>query len=290
MPELPEVETVCRSLRHFVIDQTITGLQILHKKSFICDSKFTVINKTIKGIQRRGKFIILVLDDGNFVVTHLKMTGQLLYKGSSSTNDLAGGGHPASDTLEQLPGKHTRIIYDLRGRSGECSQLFFNDMRIFGWMKVVDKFGLAEMFAALGPDANDPTVDAEALYARLQRKRLPIKQTIMDNKLWTGVGNIYASEILFEVGVDPRTPSNKISLATWKKIIFVTRKILDAAVAAGGTTFDGRYVDALGRAGDFERALQVYGRAGENCRCCGTILENVKLGGRSSIYCPRCQK
>jgi formamidopyrimidine-DNA glycosylase len=170
------------------------------------------------------------------------------------------------------------------------NHLFFNDMRIFGWMKVVDEVGLQEILANLGPDANDPGLDAAALYAKLAGRRLPIKQVIMDNALWTGIGNIYASEILFAVKVDPRTPANKISWETWQEIVRASRKILDAAIAAGGTTFDGRYVDALGRVGEFESQLKVYGRAGQPCVRCGAILENVRLGGRSTVFCPHCQQ
>ncbi|MBQ6437812.1 hypothetical protein IJJ12_00325 [bacterium] len=260
MPELPEVETVVRSLRGLVQGQTITKVTILHPKSFPdVQRKNDILNKKIVKIARRAKLIIFDLDNDLHLLVHLKMTGQLLYKNKQA---LAGGGHPTSDILAQLPGKHTRVMFDLD--SG--GQLFFNDQRIFGWVRVVNETQLADILAAYGPDAND-WHGVDAFYQQLQRRSMPIKQVLLDNKVVAGIGNIYAAEICFAAGA-----------------------ILSAAIANGGTTFDGRYVDAYGNGGNFEKFLQVYGREGEACRRCGGTLSMVKLGGRSTVFCPVCQK
>ncbi|MDR0463208.1 MAG: bifunctional DNA-formamidopyrimidine glycosylase/DNA-(apurinic or apyrimidinic site) lyase [Pseudomonadales bacterium] len=288
MPELPEVETVRHSLEPFLIGQTIVSVDKLHQKSFLNPLKIDIIGKTIISVGRRGKYIILALDDKKtFILTHLKMTGQLLYK---DPQQLAGGGHPAADTLAQLPGKHTRIIYNLiQQKTKRHSQLLFNDMRIFGWMKVVNKELLDKEFSNLGPDANSKDITPEYLYDKFQRRRLPIKQVIMDNQVLTGIGNIYASEILFDVKISPLRPANKITFKETERILKASREILNKAIKAGGTTFDGRYVDALGKSGNFEKNLMVYGRAGQPCKICNDTIVNVKLGGRSSFYCPTCQ-
>ena len=282
MPELPEVETVVRSLRPYLVGKKIRQVEIRREKSFPDQELLPVIlDQEIMAIRRRAKLIIIDLANHYHLVAHLKMTGQLLYKGEN----LAGGGHPTADILQQLPGKHTRVIVDLSDRA----QLFFNDLRVFGWLRIMDQETLVQSLSAYGPDAHQIS-DVVALHAAFARRRLPIKQVLMDNHIAAGIGNIYAAEILFACHLDPRRPAQSLTLAQTEDICRAARTILTQAIAAGGTTFDGRYVDADGRGGNFEEKLQVYGRAGEPCLVCGATLLSVKLGGRSTVYCPDCQK
>lgn len=282
MPELPEVETVVRSLRPYVVGRSVTSIQILKSKSFPdAKRKDKILNQKIVQVWRRAKLIIMDLENGVHLVTHLKMTGQLLYR---SGKQLAGGGHPTADVLAQLPGKHTRVILSL----DDGGTLYFNDLRIFGWLRIMDEGQLAAELAKYGPDANQ-IKDVSGLAAKLQRCRRPIKQVLMDNQYLSGIGNIYAAEICFACGLDPRRPANEVSEAQVKQIVQVAHELLERAIVAGGTTFDGRYVDADGKRGNFEAFLAVYGRAGQKCQRCGTTLEGVKIGGRSTVYCPRCQ-
>ncbi len=283
MPELPEVETVVRSLRPYVVGKQILRVEVRHPKSFpdiACEDK--IVRREILAVRRRAKLIIFDFEGDWHLVTHLKMTGQLLFR---SSGELAGGGHPTADVLQQLPGKHTRVILTLT----DSGTLYFNDLRIFGWMRIMDESQLAATLAVFGPDAV-AEIDAAAMWERWRRVCRPIKQVLMDNKYLCGIGNIYAAEVCFACGLDPAKAACELTLAQVKTVLATGREILARAIEFGGTTFDGRYVDANGQGGNFEGQLQVYGRAGEACTRCGTTLQNLKIGGRSTVFCPRCQR
>jgi len=282
MPELPEVETVVRSLRSYVLNKSVVQIDVRKDKSFPDISrKNVVIDHKITNIWRRAKLIIMDVEGGWHMVTHLKMTGQLLYR---RQDQLAGGGHPTKDVLAQLPGKHTRVIITL----DDGSSLFFNDLRIFGWIRVLNEAELQAELSKYGPDAHQ--AQPEKLYQSWKRVRRPIKQVLMDNQFLAGLGNIYAAEVCWECGLDPHRPANQVSLEEVTRLTHQARELLTRAIAAGGTTFDGRYVDADGKRGDFEAQLDVYGRAGQKCRRCGELLVSEKIGGRSTVFCERCQR
>lgn len=283
MPELPEVETVVRSLRPYIVGKRLADVEVRHPKSFP-DVAWVdkILDSEITAVRRQAKLIIIDFSSGWHLVTHLKMTGQLLYR---DERQLAGGGHPTSDILQQLPGKHTRVILRLTG----AGTLFFNDLRIFGWMRIMDDERLQAELSAYGPDAIDK-IDVDMLCERWQRVRRPIKQVLMDNQYLSGIGNIYAVEVCFACSLDPRKPANQLTREQVAALLATAREILARAIEFGGTTFDGRYVDANGKGGNFEGQLQVYGRAGEKCLRCGTELQSLKIGGRSTVFCPRCQQ
>ena len=278
MPELPEVETVVRSLRPYVVSKKIVHIDVRKDKSFPDSKRFgDVIDHKITKVWRRAKLIIMDLDNHYHLLTHLKMTGQLLYQ---SEKWLAGGGHPTRDVLAQLPGKHTRVILDL----DDGSHLFFNDLRIFGWIRVLNDDELALELAKYGPDAN-AIADPDRLWSLWQRVRRPIKQVLMDNKYLSGIGNIYAAELCWECGLDPRRPAFELSRDEVKALARQAHDLLERAISYGGTTFDGRYVNADGKGGEFEQFLDVYGRGGQKCHRCGAMLKSIKIGGRSSVFC-----
>ena len=282
MPELPEVETVVRSLKPYLLGRQIVSLKICRSKSFPnTDKKTLILRQKITNVHRRAKIIIIDFANHCHLVTHLKMTGQLLYQ--AADNKLAGGGHPTKD-FRDLPGKHTRVIYTL----DDDSHLYFNDMRLFGWQKIWDGDQLQQELKDFGPDANNITNQQEVI-AKLKRCRRPIKQAIMDNKILCGIGNIYAAEICFACGINPLTPASQLNDEQLSALLKTAPKILNYAIEFGGTTFDGRYVDANGKGGNFEEKLLVYGREDQPCTRCGTKLQNVKIGGRSTVFCPHCQ-
>lgn len=283
MPELPEVETVKRSLQKFLLGRRIIAIEILRGKSFPnLDLKEQIIGQKIVAVERNAKIIDIVFANNWHLLTHLKMTGQLLYL---SQETLAGGGHPTNDILKQLPGKHTRVIYQLDNQA----QLFFNDMRVFGWMRIFSPETIKAEWQKYGPDANK-NISLDYLREKLKNKKQAIKIAMMDNKIWSGIGNIYASEILFAARILPNRAANSLSDEELRSLILYTKKILDEAVVFNGTTFDGKYVDAMGKSGNYWSKLKVYGKEGENCQICASQLKNIKLGGRASFYCERCQK
>lgn len=282
MPELPEVETVVRSLRPFIIGRSLVHIEVCHRKSFPGISLIpAILNQPIRAVERRGKMIEISCGD-YLLLTHLKMTGQLLFK---SGQQLAGGGHPSNNILT-LPNNHTRVIYTLDNQD----QLFFNDMRLFGWQKILTTAEVKNILQKLGPDADDQQITPEYLQQAFSRTQRAIKQVIMDNHLMVGIGNIYAAEILFAAGINPLTPAKKLTMVQIKKILSCQRDILQKAIAMRGTTFDGRYVDAKGEGGNYESQLQVYGRDKQPCKRCGRLLVNSKIGGRSSVWCRHCQQ
>ena len=291
MPELPEVESVVRSLKELVIGQEFRHLELLRDKSLPQGLDFVsqkIAHKTISDVRRRAKFIDLVIKDNQeelHLVTHLKMTGQLIFL-AANNQQLAGGGHPTDDWRQQLPGKQTRLIFTFASQN----HLFFNDQRVFGWMQVFSNSELNHLYAQLGPDVNTPAWNTDFLAQKLASKRIPIKQALLDNKIGCGLGNIYVAEALFAAAIDPRRPSHSLSFDELKLLVKEVKIVIDRAIAAGGTTFDGRYVDARGQSGSFVEQLNVYGRSGQNCLKCNHSLTAIKQGGRQTVFCEFCQK
>jgi len=282
MPELPEVETVVRRLTEVLPGKTIIELSVLRDKSFQGNPSF-LLDQQIKSISRRAKIICLHLTNEKIVLIYLKMTGQLIYH---SKDKKIGGGHPSADWVNQLPSSHTRIIAHLN----DGDKLFFNDMRVFGWWKIIDPKDLEFEFRNYGPDVNTVDFSLEYLTEKLVKKSMPIKQVIMDNSTVAGIGNIYASEALYLAGIDPRRSAKSLDKKEIKDLYNFAKQVIDAGIIAGGTTFDGKYVDIFGMAGQYQNQLNVYGQDGKSCLKCGALINKVKLGGRGSFFCPNCQK
>jgi formamidopyrimidine-DNA glycosylase len=212
------------------------------------------------------------------------MTGQLIFVDVDGKR--AGGGHPTADWVNDLPAKHTRVIFEFT----DSSKLFFNDMRVFGWIRSPLKKDVGKEFVNYGPDINDPNLSVDYLLGAAKKRQVPIKQFIMDNKVICGVGNIYASESLFAVGINPTKPAKEVSKKEMAKLLKVMQDIIERSTELGGTTFDGKYVGVDGFAGGFQNELKVYGRAGEACLNCGAKIEKIKQAGRGTFFCPVCQQ
>lgn len=288
MPELPEVETVKRGLVKALVGKKITGFDSDWHKAVnrpVSQYKRTLKGLKILGVRRRARMIILDLSQDWKIFVHLKMTGQLVFRDQKRC---LIGGHSIAKSCETLPNKFTHAIFSFSGGSN----LYFNDVRKFGWVRLYTGEQLSEVIERmeLGPEPLSKDFSIKYLIETMaKRPRSKIKQFIMDNKVVVGVGNIYSDEVCFYARVKPDRPVGTIKPAQAKKIYDGILKILKAAIKAQGTTFS-NYVNADGEAGAYTRKLKVYQRYGKKCYHCKSIIKRMKIGGRTSSYCPKCQK
>ena len=292
MPELPEVETITRQLNEVLVGQRIVKIEVLSKKSFV-GKKNEIKSKKILGVKRRAKMAIIELASSDqrlassYLLIHLKMTGQLIYQDLRNPST----GSTALTTSSLRTNKHTRVIFHLsKGR------LFFNDQRLFGWIKVVDSEGLKREFKNYGPDIIDKAVTQEYFYSMLQKSRRAVKLVIIDQAKIAGVGNIYVNEGLWRVRIDPRRPANRIRRQESNKLLAGLKQVVRKGIKYGGATAsDEAFVNASGLGGKYQEHFLVYEQAGEKChrpacRQAGVKIKKIRLGGRGTYYCPGCQK
>ncbi len=297
MPELPEVETIRRDLAKVLVGKKITDIQIINKspiKSSVASFKNALLNKTVKKIERIGKLMMLDLSDNNFLLIHLKMTGQLIYRydhhivegGHNLPVFSAEGGSASGGKAQWLPTKYTWVIW----KFNDGSKLYFNDMRKFGYLKIVNKKEKETIMAKYGIEPLTPNFTLANFKKVLDKRKTSIKSVLLNQALVAGIGNIYADEICFAAKIRPDQSVAKMSEAAIKKVFTASEAILKKAIAHKGTTFKD-YVNAHGGKGNFSDYLQVYQRVGEKClRCKKGIITKNKTAGRGSHYCPVCQK
>jgi formamidopyrimidine-DNA glycosylase len=243
-------------------------------------------NLKVKSVSRRAKIIVIELTGDKFLLVHLKMTGQLIYVDRAGR--ASGGGHPinSKDIDLHKPNKFTRIILDFK----DSSHLLFHDVRKFGWMKIVDKKQLAKINEQFGVEPLSGEFTLKKFKEILERRpNLKIKQLLMTQELIAGIGNIYADESLFAAGISPLRQAKTLKPAEIKKLHQAIVKKLKAAVKLGGTSVN-TFVHPSGERGRFVEKLKVYGRGGQKCLRCKSILKKIKLAGRGTVYCPNCQK
>jgi formamidopyrimidine-DNA glycosylase len=280
MPELPEVETIARRLREVVIGKKIHSISIFREKSFQGVPE-TLVGATIQDITRRSKILQFHFDRPEKLLVHLKMTGQLIYVDAHTR---LGGGHPTQDWLQELPTKHTRVELGL----SDSAKLFFNDLRVFGWLRVLTPEEVEKELSALGPDIIDAAVTPKYLEEMFKKRSVPIKQLVMDNAIAAGVGNIYANDALNMARISPFRPANTLSKEEIEKLYTALTTVISRGIELGGATIHSfRHVD--GFAGDYQDEVLTYGREGESCKNCSGIIIRKKQGGRSTFYCPNCQ-
>lgn len=278
MPELPEVETIRRGLIKFIVKKKLVGTEILCEKSFVGEP---VCGKVL-GIRRFGKALVIDLENGNSLMIHLRMTGQLIYDGKKRY----AGGHPSINFVSKLPNKQTRVILKF-----EDGTLFFNDQRKFGFIKVMPTCEV-EKDSFIKKLAREPwRMEADELYDKLQRhKNSCVKATILDQTIICGLGNIYADEALFEAGIHPERKCGDVSLDEAERLLVAARKVMDKSIESGGSTM-ATYVKADGTTGDYlELFAQVFHREGQACYRCGAEIVKIRVVGRGTHICPRCQK
>ncbi|MFH1541729.1 MAG: bifunctional DNA-formamidopyrimidine glycosylase/DNA-(apurinic or apyrimidinic site) lyase [bacterium] len=288
MPELPEVETVKRGLEKTIINKVIADFESDWHKAVNHPVKFyraKLQGARVKGLRRRAKMLIIEFNNGWNILVHLKMTGQLVYRDMSHC---LIGGHSIASSCDNLPNKFTHAIFAFK----DGSHLYFNDIRKFGWVRLYDIRGLkmALEVMKMGPEPLEKGFSLKYLMERImKRPKMRIKQFLMDNPNLVGVGNIYSDEVCFYAKVKPSRRVGNLSAAQIKMVYQGIRKILNAAIKARGTTFS-NYVNVDGEAGAYTKQLKVYQRYGEKCYTCKSKIQRMKLGGRTSSYCPECQK
>ena len=278
MPELPEVETIRRGLGRFIIGKKINKIEILCSKSF----QGTPIVGRVKNIRRFGKALIIDLDNQQSLMIHLRMTGQLIYDG----RERYAAGHPSENFTAALPNRQTRVIIHF-----DDGILYFNDQRKFGFIKPLPT-DMVESDAFIKKLAKEPwSMSAAELHAKLQKHpKSPIKATILDQTIICGLGNIYADETLFAIGIHPETKSGALSLEDCAKLIAAAKDVMDRSIDSGGSTM-ATYVKADGTKGDYlEKFAQVFRREGQPCPRCGHIIQKIKVAGRGTHICPHCQR
>ncbi len=285
MPELPEVEVVRRGLADHVIDRKIVAVEVGHPRSVRRhpeggdDFAARLAGRTITGARRRGKYLWLDLDGGaagdDAVLAHLGMSGQMLVAAAQRPDE-----------------KHLRIRVRFADGGPE---LRFVDQRTFGGLSVhplVPAVGgglLPEPVAHIARDPMDPAFDLDAAVAGIRRRRTGLKRALLDQTVVSGIGNIYADEALWRARLHGARPTEMITRKQGRAVLAAATDVMDAALAAGGTSFDALYVNVNGASGYFDRSLDAYGRADRPCRRCGTPIRRDAFMNRSSFSCPRCQ-
>ena len=294
MPELPEVEVIRQFLDQKAKGLIVSKIDILTPKSFIGNPEQAkrVEGQKITRLSRIGKQLSIHLSNNLVLLFHLKMTGQIIFSPSLSRGGPEGGG-----VL-----KSTRLIFKLTspslfkgGNKGGFRKqegfLYFNDQRKFGWVKILSPTELIDFQSNLGPDIFDSKFSPKYLFLQLQHSNAPVKTVLLDQSKFAGIGNIYANDALFLSGIHPSTPSKKVSRPNALKLYRSILSIMHQSVLAGGSTAkDNGYIKPDGSKGSNQFYFRVYQRAGEPCLKCKTPIEYVKVGGRGTFYCPKCQK
>ncbi|HEY3013699.1 MAG TPA: bifunctional DNA-formamidopyrimidine glycosylase/DNA-(apurinic or apyrimidinic site) lyase [Nocardioides sp.] len=276
MPELPEVEVVRRGLAAHVVGHLIRTVDVLHERPVRRDpggaSGFAdaLVGRRVVDARRRGKYLWLPLDNGDALLGHLGMSGQMLVQTVGAPDE-----------------RHLRVRISLDA----AYELRFVDQRMFGGLSVSP--GGAELpteIAHIARDPLDPLFDDVAFARRVRRRTSGIKRQLLDQGLVSGVGNIYADEALWRARLHGERPGERLSRAKVLELLGHCRDVMTAALDVGGTSFDALYVNVNGESGYFDRSLDVYGREGRPCRRCGTPIRRVAFMNRSSYFCPSCQR
>jgi formamidopyrimidine-DNA glycosylase len=270
MPELPEVETIARDLRSALLNQRVLEARFLNtliREQGSFRSADILNNKTLHSISRRGKNLIFHFSDDLAMICHLKMTGRLLLRNLESRQD-----------------KHLHFYIQF-----EKSLLNFYDVRKFGRICILKEKDIANhpRLHKLGPEPRAISIDE--FMKVIKKRNKAIKLVLLDQEVIAGIGNIYADESLYEAGIKPSIKSSKVPTAKLKKLHKAINDVLELAISKRGSSIDD-YLDGFGQAGEFQKIIKVYGRTGEACKKCKTPIKRIVLGGRSTHYCPKCQK
>ena len=331
MPELPEVETVRLGLIQTIKGKEIAGVKPVWRKSLQnADGKplqgpalqRNIVKQKIVDIKRRGKVLIVDLSNDYSLLIHLKMTGQLVFvkpqrqirnsklktrnKSQNQKNKRSSklgfrnsnfelgeaeyrfaGGHPTKSMTKKLPDKSTRVIFKFK----DGSQLFFNDQRKFGWIRLTPSSQVAseKFIKSMGPEPLEKTFKFEAFYRSVHSRQAPIKAVLIDQKTLAGLGNIYVDEVLHLAKIHPLTKANSIGRPKAERLFEGIKAILKSALGYGGTTFT-NYVNALGLKGNYLDYARVFRREGQLCPVCGTPIKKIRVAGRGTHVCPKCQR
>lgn len=278
MPELPEVESIRNHLKRDVIGKEIKSVDVLHQKQFQGDPE-RIIGHKIIDIVRHGKILAIKLNNSLYLNFHFKLTGQLLFA-KNSTNAKFIYNIPLAFG-NKMPGHSTRVIIHFT----DGSALYFNELRKFGWIKLTEKQERPK-----GEDVMTKEFTVKYFAEKLKNTRRPIKIVLMDQDRFAGIGNIYASEALFEAKVNPETKANELSVEQVNQLYKSIIKVLSQGIKHRGSSGkDEVYILPDGSKGEYQYHFTVYQQEGKPCKRCKTPIKRIKQGGRSTFYCPQCQ-
>jgi formamidopyrimidine-DNA glycosylase len=276
MPELPEVEVICRGIRSYLVGRTViaihcNGKRLRHPVPMEVMQR-KMVNQVITTVERRAKFLQIGLEKGEMLIIHLGMTGNL-------------GIFPPTVT----PAKHDHVLWSL----DNDTELRYNDIRRFGSIRFLSVNEVVDreetIFQTTGPEPFSDEFSAEYLQRLAKGKSPAVKLFIMTNQTVAGIGNIYANESLFAAGIQPSRTAQSLTRKEWERLVIEIRKVLTHAIECGGSTISD-FLNAGQEKGYFQINFKVYGREGKACRLCSANIEKQKIGGRASYFCPNCQR
>ncbi|MDB0001052.1 bifunctional DNA-formamidopyrimidine glycosylase/DNA-(apurinic or apyrimidinic site) lyase [Amylibacter sp.] len=289
MPELPEVETVLRGLEPVMVDQKIRNAEIRRpdlRWPFPENMSERLTGVTILRLHRRSKYILCDLDSGETLLIHLGMSGRMtISHAGNESDDFLGNFQYKPST----PAKHDHVILDMQAGV----RISFNDARRFGAMDLIDTKNLFDhkLIKSLGPEPLGNEFNSPYLHLKLKSKTAPIKSALLDQRIVSGLGNIYVCESLWRAGINPKRLSRKVSRKKIDVLVPIIRDVLQEAISAGGSSLkDHRQTN--GDLGYFQHSFAVYGREGKECHSqdCSELIKRIVQSGRSSFYCAKCQK
>lgn len=270
MPEIAEVETVRNTLKLRILNQKIKKVKVHYQSIIMSEGKEIekIVGETFTDILRIGKWLLFETEN-YYLLSHLRMEGKFFIKNES-------------DPLEKH--EHIEIIFE------NGLDLRYHDTRKFGRMLLILKENLYEFegIKKQGIEPIDDSLTKEYLYDRLKKKRLPMKTLLLDQTIISGLGNIYANEVLFAAQISPFKKGNEITIEECERVVKSSKEIIEKAIEMGGTTIRS-YTSSLGVTGRFQQYLMVHNKENENCQKCGTKIERQPIGGRSTYYCRKCQ-
>lgn len=272
MPEIAEVETVRRVLKRNILNKKIVHINIIYDRmieSSLLDFKKNILNQSIIDIKRIGKWLIFELEN-HYLLSHLRMEGKYFLKTS---------GEPIE--------KHEHIVFTF----ADNTDLRYHDTRKFGRMILANKDELFELecIKKQGKEPLTEDLTMDYLINKVNKKKLPIKSILLDQTIISGLGNIYADEVLFAAKINPLKKGESITNQEGCKIIAASNEVIKKAIEMGGTTIKS-YTSSIGVSGRFQQYLQVHKRENLACYACGSPIKRIKIGGRSTYYCEQCQK
>ena len=274
MPEMPEVETIRRSLEGYVVGKVIKNIEIrldrLIKWPTVEEFKAIVTGRTMEALERRAKYLLFHLSEGWIMVVHLRMTGRLNYRLDNNQSSHAA-----------------RLIFAFE--SGDALEYF--DTRTFGTLYVLraDELNRIYGLASLGPEPLSADFTVQYLAEGLAKRKGKVKAVLLDQKLIGGLGNIYVDESLSKAGLHPESAAASLNRADIERLHSAINQVIEKGICSGGTTFRD-YRDADGNRGAFQESLCVYGRKGLPCNTCGSEILRIEVGGRGTHFCPLCQQ
>jgi len=280
MPELPEVETVKLGLQKYLKGHKFVDVEILSKGIFEGDPK-DIIKAKVIDIRRFGKGLVIDLDNGRSLAIHIKLTGQIIYR-DPKTSKVPVSPHK----VKTLPNNATRIIFKL----DKDATLYFNDLRKFAWIRIVDTEKVMEMpfFKNMGPEPFKDLTEKK-FEEIISKSKIVIKPLIMDQTRIGGIGNIYANDALFLAKIDPKRRANTLTPAEIKKLYKAVISVMEKSMKYGGAS-ELNFVNVMGQEGEYQMHSLVYGKKGKPCPNCKSEIKKIFLGGRGTFFCSNCQK